>query len=347
MVGMKAAPLAFFLCTTMSPAANYTAERIVVEGIPVIRLADAARATEVMIAPSMGNNAYRMTVKGTDVLWSPYATLSEWKAKPVQQGNPFLAPWANRIDGDGYFANGKQYFLNAGLGNFRKDGNGLPIHGLLVYAADWEVISLRATGEEAAVSSRLEFWHRPEWMAQFPFAHAIVMSYRLRDGVLEVETLIENLSREPMPVSVGYHTYYQLPGSPRDNWKVHLPAREHVVLSKVLVPTGEKKPVELPDPVPLAGSQLDDVFTGLVRDGRGRAVFWVEGDGRRITVEFGPKYPVAVVYAPPGRNFICFEPMTGVTNAFNLAHRGVFPDLQTIPSGAEWRESFWIAPGGR
>ena len=27
--------------------------------------------------------------------------------------------------------------------------------------------------------------------------------------------------------------------------------------------------------------------------------------------------PVAVLYAPKGRGFICFEPMTGVTNVFN------------------------------
>ena len=26
---------------------------------------------------------------------------------------------------------------------------------------------------------------------------------------------------------------------------------------------------------------------------------------------YGPKYPVAVVYSPNGRDFICFEPMTG------------------------------------
>jgi hypothetical protein len=35
-----------------------------------------------------------------------------------------------------------------------------------------------------------------------------------------------------------------------------------------------------------------------------------------------------------------------VTNAFNLAHAGVFPGLQTIPPGGEWRESFGIVPGG-
>jgi aldose 1-epimerase len=38
--------------------------------------------------------------------------------------------------------------------------------------------------------------------------------------------------------------------------------------------------------------------------------------------------------------------MSAVTNAFNLAHAGVFKGLQTIAPGREWRESFRIVPTG-
>jgi hypothetical protein len=31
-----------------------------------------------------------------------------------------------------------------------------------------------------------------------------------------------------------------------------------------------------------------------------------------------------------------------VTDAFNLAHAGVYTELQSVPVGGEWRESFWI-----
>jgi aldose 1-epimerase len=53
-----------------------------------------------------------------------------------------------------------------------------------------------------------------------------------------------------------------------------------------------------------------------------------------------------VVYAPKGREFVCFEPMAAVTNAFNLAHAGKYPELQSVPAGGRWRESFWVTPGG-
>ena len=334
------------LVTAMIHAADYQALKTTVDSIEVVRLVDAKSRTEVWVVPSLGNNAYDMTVNGKKVFWSPYQTLGELKARPAMAGNPFLAPWANRIDQDAFYAGGKKYLLNPELKNFRYDGNRKPIHGLLVYAPDWKVVAMEADARSARVTSRLEFWRNPGWMAQFPFAHTYEMTYRLSEGVLEVETVIENLSREPMPVSLGYHTYYQLHDAPRDDWKVRLSARQQVVLSSILIPTGEQRPNPYPDPVSLAGQQLDDVFSELVRDPQGRAEFSVSGQKEKITVLYGPKYTVSVVYAPKGRNFICFEPMTGPTNAFNLAQEGKYKDLQTVAPGAKWRESFWIRPSG-
>jgi aldose 1-epimerase len=172
------------------------------------------------------------------------------------------------------------------------------------------------------------------------------MTYRLSDGALEVRTRIENQSKEPMPLLIGYHPYFQLHDSPRDQWKVHVAARDHVEISKELIPTGEVTPVKIADPQPLAGTQVDDIFTNLVREPDGRAAFWVEGKAQRITVVYGPKYNTAIVYAPPGKEFVCIEPMTGITNAFNLAQAGVYKDLQSVPAGGVWEESYWIKPTG-
>ena len=336
-------PLLFPL---MSTAANYSAHTAVVDGIEVLQLADAASHTQVSIAPSIGNIAYELKVNGKNAFWLPPESLAGLKAKPALCGNPFLAPWANRLDQDAFFANGKKFRLNPDLGNLRRDGNQKPIHGLLAFSADWKVVALEADAESAHATSRLEFWKYPELMAQFPFAHTIEMTYRLHAGVLEVETRIENHAAEPMPVGIGFHPYFQLHDTPRDQWKVHLAARDHLVLSDVLIPTGERKPVDFPDPVALAGTQLDDVFGSLVRDSSQRATFWVEGAHEKLAVIYGPKYTVAVVYAPRQGKFICFEPMSAITDGFNLAQAGLYKELQSIPSGGEWRESYWIAPTG-
>jgi aldose 1-epimerase len=338
--------LLFLLLPMLTQADNYSAGRVRVDSVEVVRLTDAARRTEVSVVPSIGNNAYEMKVNGKNVFWAPFKSLEEFKAKPVFCGNPFLWPWANRIDQDAYYVRGKKFLLNPDFENFRRDQNRRPIHGLLTYSPAWRVTVLKADQTSAEVTSRLEFWKYPELMAQFPFAHTVEMTYRLRDGVLEVETLIENHSTEPMPVAAGYHPYFQIHDAPRDGWKVHLAARERLVLSEALIPTGERKPVNLPDPVSVGATPLDDVFTGLVRDSDGRAEFWVQGEREKVSVIYGPRYTVAVVYAPPGRDFICFEPMAAITNAFNLAQEGKYKELQSIPPGGTWRESFWVSPSG-
>lgn len=321
---------------------NYSAHKIRVDGFEVVRLSDAAHKTEVSILPSIGNFAYEMKVNGHDVLYWPYKSLADFEAKPGFAGVPFLAPWANRLDQDALWANGKKYLLNPNLGNFRRDPNKLPIHGLVSYAKSWQVEGMQADETGAEVTSRLEFWKSPEWMAQFPFAHTIEMTYRLSDGVLEVRTVVENHSTEPMPLVIGYHPYYQITDAPRDQWSVHVAAKEHYELSSKLIPTGATKPIELADPVSLAGRQLDDVFGRVNHDDE----FWVQGAKQRISIRYGARYPVAVVYAPPGRSFICFEPMTGITDAFNLAQAGAYKDLQSVPAGGKWQESFWIRPSG-
>jgi aldose 1-epimerase len=326
--------------------ADYSANHERVDGIEVVRLSDAAAGLEAAIAVSVGNMAYELTAGGRNVLWFPFDGPANLKANPALCGIPFLAPWANRLDEDAYWVDGTRYLLNPGLGNLRRDGNGKPIHGLLNFSPAWALEDAGADHESAYATSRLEFWKRPEMMAQFPFAHTISMTYRLVGGALEVETALENLSETPLPVSIGYHPYFQLHDASRDEWKAYLAARSHVILDDRLIPTGERRPVTFANPHPLSSGQLDDVFTDLVRDPDGRAVFSVEGRRQRISVTYGTKYRVAVVYAPEGREFICFEPMAAVTNAFNLAHAGKYSELQTVAPGGVWRESFWITPTG-
>jgi len=97
------------------------------------------------------------------------------------------------------------------------------------------------------------------------------MTYRLRDGAVDVETAIENHGADPMPVAIGYHPYFRLHAAPRDQWHVHFAAREHMTLNPQLIPTGASKPLAYEDPQTLTAIQLDDVFGNLIRDPDGQA----------------------------------------------------------------------------
>ena len=335
-------PVLFLAATAM--AQNYTAEQTTEAGVAIVRLGDAAHGVEVSVMPSIGNRAYEMKVHGHNVLFFSGNDLAQYEKRPAMEGVPFLAPWANRLDENAFWANGKKYLLNLGLGNLSLSP--LPIHGLLVSSPLWKVTEVAADEHSAHVTSRLEFWRYPELMAQWPFAHEYEMTYRLADGMLEVQTTVANYSREDMPLVIGFHPYYRIPDVPRDEWIAHVPARQAVITDARLIPTGEYKPIDLPDPLPLKGRTLDNGYRDLVRDAEGRAVFSLEARGKKVEALFGRNYPVAVIWEPPGREFICFEPMTGITDAVNLNHAGKYPDLQTIAPGGKWTESFWIRTSG-
>jgi uncharacterized protein (DUF362 family) len=144
-------------------------------------------------------------------------------------GIPLLWPWANRIDQTSYYVNGKLYAFNLELGNVRLDANKKPIHGLIGTSSAWKVVSSKADGQAAEVTSRLEYWKYPDLMEQFPFAHTIELTYRLKQGVLQVETVLHNLAAEPMPVAIGFHSFYRVNDAPPDQWKIHLGARDQLV----------------------------------------------------------------------------------------------------------------------
>lgn len=320
----------------------------------VVRLFD--RSTNMTVSVlATHSNAYEIQVNGQNVLRTPFATLDEFKARPGLNGVPFLAPFANRLDEQAFYANGRKYNFDMELGNVR---GAIPIHGFLSGATDWTLVDARADAKAAWVTSRLEFYRNPQYMQQFPFAHVITMTYRLADGALEVRTRLDNLSREPMPVAIGFHPYFQLTEGTRQDWTLSIGARTHWLLAPNLIPTGETEPItrRLADPsrVPLKDLSLDDVFTDLERDANGRATVSIKGATQQLDVLVGPKFKTVLVYLPPltsagqalTRGSVAIEPMAGITNAMNLAHKGLYKELQTIAPNGSWEESFWIRPKG-
>jgi aldose 1-epimerase len=158
-----------------------------------------------------------------------------------------------------------------------------------------------------------------------------------------------------MPVAIGFHPYFQLADSTRDEWTISVSARTEWLLAPTKLPTGETEPIEKrfphPEAVPLKDYDLDHLFSDLVRDAAGVAVMSLKGRRQRVDVLLGPKYPVVLVYAPrtasaQNRSFVCFEPMAGITNSLNLAEKGMYKELQSIPPGGVWQESFWVRPSG-
>jgi aldose 1-epimerase len=333
------------------PAPPYSALRTA----DVVELRD-ARADIVVPVITTLSNAYAMIVKSQHVIRETFSNVAEFRARPDLNGIPLLAPYANRLDEQAFYANGRKYSFDMGLGNVRGT---IPIHGFLTGVKDWRLLEAKADAHAAWVTTTLDFYRNPQWMKQFPFAHTITMTYRLQDGALEVRTRIDNLSVEPMPVAIGFHPYFQLTDSTRDDWTLALDARTHWHLGPNLIPTGETEPIAQgfgdSHAIAVKDHDLDDVFGDLTRDQAGRAVMSVRGKTQQLAVALDPNYRAMVVYSPrardggrggAGRGFVALEPMAGITDSMNLAQKGLYKDLQSISPGGYWQASFWIRPSG-
>jgi aldose 1-epimerase len=351
-----------------SAQARYSAE----QAGDVVTLSD-SRTDVVVRVLTTASNAYQMTAKGEDVIRRNWASLDDIRGRMGLNGVPLLWPYANRLDEQAFYANGQKYSFDPGLGNTGRGA--IPIHGFMTNTTAWKLVEAKADGKSAWVTTKFDFYRVPRYMKQFPFAHTLTMTYRVQDGALEVRTRIDNLSDEPMPVAIGFHPYFQLTDSTRDEWRISVAAKTHWLLDSNTLPTGETQPITkiLPDPknVAVKDVTLDDIFTDLERDERGMATMSLKGKTQQVDVVVGPRFKTILVLsrtgggrgsgrgggtpagaaapnpnAPPPRGSVAFEPMAGISNAMNMAQKGLYKELQSIQPGESWEESFWVRPKG-
>jgi len=330
---------------------SYSVKKEIVEGHATYHLLDSKLKMEVGIVPDIGNFAYQFKVNGKDVL----IPLESFTGYPEKQtfgwGIPFLAPWANRIDNDYYYFEGKKYLLNDSLGNILRDYFRQPMHGLLVFEPRWKVVNTGATAADGAfIVSRLEFYKYPDLMAQFPFAQVYEMTYRLKEGKLECTTRVTNVGNSDLPVHFAFHPYFH-PDGPRQEWKVTIGAEKHWIVSRQLIPTGETEPTDkfLPgvtNGVALDKTFIDDGFSDFARDSKGLGHVVIHGKSQEIEVLYDKQFDYAIVYAPLNNDLICAEPQLGPTDAFNLQQEGKFKQLIVLEPGKTFEASFWIVPTG-
>jgi aldose 1-epimerase len=283
-------------CAAPALAQRYSAT----ENGDVVELVDTSAQMKVSVVWSM-SNAWRVQVKGKDLVrTSP--TLADFEARPGLNGVPLLAPFANRLDETAFYANGRKYNFDLELGNVRGP---IPSTGYVNGSKAWQLVEAKADQRSAWVTCRLDYYKIPLFMAQFPFAHTITMTYRVSEGALEVHTRLDNLSTEPMPVAIGFHPIFELPDGNRDDWTVSLDAKTHWIEIPQRLPTGETQPIENFFGSDRTAIQLkkyaliDDVFTDLIRDASGRATMKLMYSGKELDVMLGPKYKTVLAWSTP------------------------------------------------
>lgn len=297
------------------------------DGYPALKLT-AGELTATFV-PRLGMIGASLTHRGEELLGQRKG-LPTYEARGSTMGIPLLHPWANRLAGLEYEAAGKRVTIDPDSPVVRLDPNGLPIHGVLAANPGWRVEHEKSHG----LAATLDFGRQPELLEAFPFPHELHLAIELSPTALTIATTLEASERSPVPVSFGFHPYLTLPDVPREQWHVELPVAQQLPADERGIPTGQRTAADEPEG-PLGQRAYDDGYTTKANP----ATFVLAGGDRRIELTFERGYPFAQVFAPPGEELICFEPMTAPTNG--LVNGG--PELRVVEPGGAYEAVFRIA----
>jgi len=255
---------------------------------------------EATFLPGLGMLGASLRHAGAELLVLPHGI--QGYRDGHQAGLPLLAPWANRLGARAYRVGDIAVDLDGVT--LSTDDNGLPIHGTLTAATGWRVTSAGAD----RLSAELSF-DTPALLAAFPFPHRLAIDATVGNDTLWISTTLTATGDRVVPVSFGWHPYLRLPNGGRSTWALDMPECEHVELDDRGLPTG--RALALPaSSGPIGGRVFDDLY----RLGDDRLLALSDGD-LRLEVRFETGCPYAQVFAPPGAEFVCLEPMTATTNA--------------------------------
>ena len=210
----------------------------------------------------------------------------------------------------------------------------MPQHGF-ARRSPWDIVDCSAT------SLSMELADSDATRSNYPFAFRHRVTYRLAQGRLHWEQVIENRSPEPMPFASGFHPYFSVPLTakgqrggcfveipeakrlfqqgradsftpkpfPAQNWSVQEDVSETMFLSHL-----KKQELILIDPA----SELEVVFN----------------------FEEAPQHRFVAVWAKtPEEPYYCLEPWTALPNSFSRAKDR---ELILLEPQKTFRAAMWL-----
>jgi aldose 1-epimerase len=275
---------------------------------------------EVVIAPEFGATVLQIRLKGQDLL-DPYPTPVDLQNLSWAR-NSILIPYPNRIRDGKYDWKGNTYFFpinNAATQN--------SIHGF-VRALESSVLNISLNNDFATIKCKIVYnGDNPG----YPWPFETLISYRIsNDKGFEVTLEVHNLSKEEIPLGLGWHPYFRL-GGKIENWKLDVPECKKIMVDEKMIPTGDTE---------------DFRFHGSVDKHRWDTCFFknepaiieikVENERGILNIwQNGEQWPFFQIFTPPNGECIALEPMSCNIDAFNNNDH-----LIRLEAGKNWSGRF-------
>ncbi|MFN8282422.1 MAG: aldose 1-epimerase [Chitinophagales bacterium] len=287
------------------------------DGFEVIELDNDEISVKIVV--NIGNTLFSLKQHDDEKMYFPFS-FEEYQSNQKLAGNPLMHPWANRLESDAILIENQLHsFPEDKLHLIYRDGNNLPLHGLLLKTDKWKTIDLHEDAQTCYHIAELVF-DAADWLSIFPFVHKIQVKHQLQKNELKIETTIINHDEKPMPVSFGFHPYFLIDSTSRHQYSLVIPAENVIETNEVMIPNGKLIQKEKlfnfqNHQINLNGMALDNGFQDLILNEKNQVVFSLND----MKIVFDKNYAFAQIYAPDniGKPYVCIEPMTAATNAIN------------------------------
>ncbi len=214
-----------------------------------------------------------------------------------------LVPYSNRIRNGRFTFNGQAITLPLNFGHHPHSIHG---HG---WQALWDEV------ERTPSRVTLLYCHSAD---AWPFDYEARETIELTRSGISMTLSLRNLASRPMPAGLGFHPYFPRASDARLKAQVDgvwladedgMPTTQSTLPPRWDMTLGS-----------LVGEMAcDNLFTGW----SGTAIVEWPADRVRLHIEAGDLFRYLVVYAPMNENFFCVEPVSHLTDTFNLAAEGV------------------------
>ncbi len=221
---------------------------------------------------------------------------------PLEMASFPLIPFSSRIRNCHFRFQGQEIKLPL---NFYPEVHNIHGHG---WKVPWTVTE--STENRAAI----EYQFLPD---EWPFSYSAHQVFELTDSALTVTLQIYNTGESAMPVGLGLHPYFvrtPLAVITAKTEKMWINDSETMPLCLESVPETEL----LNQGLIVTQNSLDNLFTGWNRE---VLISWPEWNANLRIFADAP-LDFLVIYTPADADFFCVEPVSNVTDTFNMLARG-------------------------
>lgn len=277
----------------------------------------------VEIAPPVGGALASFSLAGADVLRpTPDDARADGNVRSFACYP--LVPYSNRIANARLAFDGREHALARNFGDSPHS-----IHGVGWQRA-WSVAWASDSHAQLVLDHDAHGDTATSWPWPFRATQTFALAPSARGARLSMRLAIGNTGGRAFPFGLGWHPFF--PKAPDttlafaatrvwQNDAAQLPVR------RTVVPDAWR----FDPPRPLGDVELDHVF----EPSTGTATIGWPSRGLEVAIDADRALDRRVVFVPPGRDYLAFEPVSHMTDAFNRAARGE-PDTGTriLPPGA-------------